>query len=149
MSASTTNTVLSAVADRRARDLRFRQRQLISLHGWITKSVADLEEAFTADDSLSKEEARFVLALALDELRQNYDSLDLKKELDIEFRVKNCRDNEDRRQPQDLVYVIPEPFTLFHGVISALCAAIAAGSCCVIEVYAQECFLFGFSADLA
>ena len=136
MSASITTGILSAVADRRTRDLRFRQRQLISLHRWISKNIAELESAVSADDGLSDAEAQFVLALALDELKRNYENLDLKKELDIEFRIKNGRDNEERRLPEDVVYVIPDSFTLFYGVTSALCASVAAGSCCIVEVCA-------------
>ena len=137
MSASITSGVLSAVADRRTRDLRYRQRQLISLHGWISKNVAELESAISADDGLFDTETQFVIALALDELRRSYDSLDLKKELDIEYRIKNGRENEERRLAEEIVYVIPDKFTLFYGVMSTLCASVAAGSCCIVEVCAS------------
>ena len=137
MNASTTSGVLSAVADRRTRDLRYRQRQLISLHRWISNNVAELENAISADDGLFDTEAQFVIALSVDELRKNYDSLDLKKELDIEYRIKNGRDNVERRLAEDIVYVIPDRFTLFYGVMSALCASVAAGSCCIVEVGAS------------
>ena len=136
MSASITTDILGAVADLRTRDLRFRQRQLIALHTWISKNIAELKRAFRADDGLSDPEAQFILSMALDDLRRNYDSLDLKKELDIEFRIKNGRDNEQRRVPEDIVYVVPDSFTLFYGVTSALCASVAAGSCCIVEVCA-------------
>lgn len=138
MSESITTDILSAVADRRTRDLRFRQRQLISLHDWITKNVPALEVAISTDDGISIAEAQIVIGLALHDLKKNYESLDLKKELDVEFRIKNGRNNEDRRLPQEIVYVIPSSYTLFHGVMSALCASVAAGSCCVIEVRATN-----------
>ncbi|KAJ9615475.1 hypothetical protein H2200_001550 [Cladophialophora chaetospira] len=134
MNSSITAGVLSAIADRRTRDLRFRQRQLISLHDWITNNTSGLETALSEDDDISQAEAHFVIGLALDELRRNYESLDLKKELDIEFRIKNARDNEHRRLPQEIVYVIPHRFTFFFGVTSALCASVAAGSCCIVEL---------------
>jgi aldehyde dehydrogenase (NAD+) len=148
MSTSITTGVLSAVADRRTKDLRYRQRQLLSLHRWISKNLTELESAIRADDGLSSTETQFVIALALDELRRSYDSLDLKKELDIEFRIKNGQDNTERMLPEDIVYVIPDNFTLFYSVMSALCTAIAAGSCCVIEVCAshtptQSIFILG------
>lgn len=138
MSESITTDILSAVADRRTRDLRFRQRQLISLHGWITKNVSALEVAISTDDEISIAEAQIVIGLALHDLKRNYESLDLRKELDVEFRIKNGRNNEDRRLPQEIVYVIPSNFTLFYGVMSVLCASVAAGSCCVIEVRATN-----------
>jgi len=137
MSTSVTTGVFSAVADRRTRDLRYRQRQFISLHRWISNNLTELESAVRTDDDLSEAETQFVIALALDELRRSYDGLDLKTELDIEFRIKNGRDNPERRLPEDVVYVIPDNFTLFYSIMSALCASIAAGSCCIVEVCAS------------
>ncbi len=137
MSAAIVTGVLSAVADSRTSDLRYRQRQLISLHRWISKHLVDAKSAVTADDGLTYSETRFVISLALDELRRSYDSLDLKKELDVEFRIMNGRDNADRRLSVNIVYVIPESYTLFYSVMSALCLSVAAGSCCVIEVRAS------------
>ena len=136
MSVSITSGVFSAVADRRTWHLRFRQRQLISLHRWISKNLVELESATCADDGLSDTEAQFVIGLSLDELRRSYDNLDLKKELDIEFRIKNGRQNEERRLPEEIVYVIPDNFTLLYSVTSALCASVAAGACCIVEVCA-------------
>ncbi|KAK5059602.1 hypothetical protein LTR69_006191 [Exophiala sideris] len=134
MSTSITNGVLSAVADRRTKDLRYRQRQLISLHRWLSENHAELESATREDNGLSAAETHFIVASGLDALRQNYDSLDLKRELAIEFRIKNGQDNIERRLSEDIVYVIPDNFTLFYSVMTALCAAVAAGSCCVIEL---------------
>lgn len=138
MSASITNGVLGAVADRRTKDLRYRQRQLISLHRWLSENHAELESATREDNGLSAAETHFIIASGLDTLRRNYDSLDLKSELDIEFRIKNRQDNLERRLSEDIVYVIPDNFTLFYSVMTALCAAVAAGSCCVIEVCAAD-----------
>jgi acyl-CoA reductase-like NAD-dependent aldehyde dehydrogenase len=130
--------ILSVVADRRTRDLRFRQRQLISLHGWIAKHVAELEAAISTDDGYSTAEAQVEIAMALKDLKENYESLDLRKELDVEFRIKNGRNNKDRRVPHEIVYVIPSTFTLLYSVMSVLCASIAAGCCCIVEVCAAN-----------
>ena len=134
MGSLTESNVFSAVADRRATDLRFRQRQLRSLHGWIDQHIHDLQEAVCKDDDLWEAEAQLVISNVLDELRTHYDSLDLKQELGVEYRIKTGQDNEVRRLPEELVYVIPHTFTVFFGVLSALCACITAGSCCIVEV---------------
>ena len=138
MDSATASNFISALSDRHTRDLRYRQRQFISLHKWISKQSADLETAISADDGLSHSEARFIIALALKELRQAYDSLDLKQELEIEYRIKKGKDNEARRLPEELVYVIPETFTLFYSVVSVICACLAAGSGCLVEVCASQ-----------
>ena len=138
MSSLIESNVLSAVADRRATDLRYRQRQLNSLHRWVGQHITELKHAIRKDDDLREAEAQLVIALALDELRRNYDSLDLKKELEIEYKINKGQDNEGRRLAEELVYVIPENFTAFFGLLSALCTCITAGSCCIIEVCASD-----------
>ena len=134
MGSDVETSVFSAVADRRTTDLRFRQRQLRSLHVWLSQHINEMIEAVCKDDDLAEAEAQLVISTALNELRNNYDSLDLKKELDFEYRIKIGQDNEMRWLPEELVYVIPNTFTVFCGVLSALCACITAGSCCIVEV---------------
>ena len=126
----------NAVADRRTTNVRFRQHQLLSLRKWIDEHISDLEDALRADEGLSKSEAQLIIAMSLDEVRRNYDSLDLKEELDIEYRVKKSHDSKERKLAEELVYVIPDRYTLLYGVASSLCACIAAGSCCTLEVRA-------------
>ena len=125
---------LSTVADRRTTNLRFRQHQLLFLRTWIDAHIPDLEAALKVDEGMSKAEAQLIIAMGLDDLRRNYDSLDLKSELDIEFRLRNNRENTERTVAEELVYVIPDRYTLFYSVMSSLCACIAAGSCCTVEV---------------
>lgn len=125
---------LSTVTDRRTTNLRFRQHQLLSLRKWIDGHIPDFEAALKVDEDMSKAEAQLTIAMGLDDLRRNYDSLDLKSELDIEFRLRKGQDNSERTVAEELVYVIPDRYTLFYGVMSSLCACIAAGSCCTVEV---------------
>ncbi|KEF62411.1 uncharacterized protein A1O9_00383 [Exophiala aquamarina CBS 119918] len=127
-------TVISTAADGRTRDLRYRQRQFISLHKWITSHRIDIETAACKDDNLSKLEAQLMVSLTLRELREQYEELDLKKTLDGEYSVKNGRNNGGGSSSEDLVYILPEAFTFFYSVMCAMCTCIAAGSCCVIEL---------------
>lgn len=126
--------VLSTAQDGRTKDLRYRQRQFLSLHQWIVSHRTEIETAVRKDDHCSDSEARFVLALTLKDLRRHYDLLDLKNTLEEEYRVKAGRNNAGGSFPEDVIYIIPEKFTLFYSAMSALFAGIAAGSCCVIEV---------------
>lgn len=130
-------TVLSTVQDGRAKDLRYRQRHFLSLHQWITGNLVDIEAAVRKDCNCSELEARFMVSLTLQALKEHYDALDLKKELEEEYRIKNGRNNAGGNSPENLVYILPEKFTLFYSVMSALFACIAGGSCCIIEVMKQ------------
>lgn len=129
--------ILSTVQDGRTKDVRYRQRQFLSLHQWIDSHRPEIEVAVRKDDHCTDIEARFVLALTLQDLRRHYDGLDLKNALEEEYRVKYGRNNPGGSIPEDVVYIIPEKFTLFYSVMSALFAGIAAGSCCIIEVINQ------------
>ena len=139
-------TVLSTVADGRTKDFRYRQRQFISLHKWITQNLEDIESALIQEDNLSAAEARFVISTTLNQLRRLYEELDLKTELAAEYSVKQGRDNPSRKVPEDLVYVIPEKFTVFSSVLNAVYACIAAGSCCLVEVCIL-CQAHGYGLD--
>ncbi len=134
MTSSEIQTVLSAVRDGRSRDLRYRQRQLSSLHRWIVENSGELQQAICRDDTLSDSEARFVVAAALVDIRTVYDSLDLKKELKAEYSIKRNQANEGRRLPEELVYLTLEKYTILYSLVNVLSACIAAGSCCLIEV---------------
>lgn len=134
MSIESIKIILSTTQDGRTKDLRYRQRQFRSLHEWITGHPSEIQSAVQTDDGFSEAEARFLTTLTLNELRKYYDSLDLKAELANEYSIKNGRDNEARRVPEELAYVIPERYAFIFNVFSILYACIAAGSCCVVEV---------------
>lgn len=129
--------VLSTAQDGRTKDIRYRQRQFLSLHQWIVSNRTNIETAVRQDDHCSEPEAQFVLALTLQDLRRQYNVLNLKSVLEEEYRVKTGRNNAAGNCPEDVVYIVPEKFTTFYSVMSALFAGIAAGSCCIIEVLNQ------------
>ena len=126
--------VWNAAIDGRSRDLRFRQKQLRSLKDWVTKRAKETTQAIGQDLDCTKGEAEYVLARTLFELRQHYDNLSLQEELQLEYSIKNSRTCAERRIAVGIAYIIPEKTTLFYSVLSALYAAIEAGSCCIIEV---------------
>lgn len=138
MASEEVRIVLSTLSDGRAQDVRFRQNQFHSLHRWIISHVSELEAAIRSDSGFSNVQARFVISSTLQNLRRNYDTLDLKKALQSEYSVKLGHNSENGSVPEDLVYIIPERYTLFNSVFVALFACIAAGSCCLIEVTYQR-----------
>ena len=127
--------VLSTADDGRTKDLRYRQRQFQSLHSWITGHTTEIDAALREfDGGMLENELRYLLTNTLSQLRRSYDSLDLKKDLAAEYSIKYGHDNQARRVPHLLIYVVPESHLLFFNVLNVLYACIAAGSCCVVEV---------------
>jgi aldehyde dehydrogenase (NAD+) len=140
MTSSELRSILTIGADGRTRDLRYRQRQFISLHNWITRNTEEIEVAAQKDDKLSKQEAQWLVASLLTDLRSKYDSLDLKKEVTAEYSVKYSQDYPARRVPHEIGYVIPEKYTLFLSAVYVLCSCLTAGSCCLVEVSIHSSF---------
>lgn len=132
--------VSGGAIDGRLNSLRVRQRLFQSFHTALLKHREALLEATQADDCCTRAEAQAVFASALIELRNHYDGLDFKKQLDLEYSLARSKSNEQRRTPIAMVYIIPSPLNLLYNVVSALGAALEAGSCVVTEV----CFLDPF-----
>ena len=128
MASAEVKLVLSTVSDGRARDLRFRQNQFHSLHRWITTHAGSIEAAARNDDRVSDLQTKFMVSLTLRDLKKNYEELNLKQALQAEYSVKNGRNNAYGSIPEDLIYIIPERYTPFYSVLTALFACIAAGS---------------------
>ncbi|THV89259.1 hypothetical protein D6D27_06595 [Aureobasidium pullulans] len=127
-------SVQSAAIDGRMRNVRTRQKQLVSLFKSLTKHASSFIDALQKDNSLTKEEANIVVSAMLLEVRQHYDNIDFKKELAQEYNVRWGKSWAGRRVAVPLVYIVPQDFTKGFNVFSALSAAIEAGSCCVVEL---------------
>ncbi|THZ07500.1 hypothetical protein D6C95_01957 [Aureobasidium pullulans] len=127
-------SVQSAAIDGRMRNIRTRQKQLVSLFKSLTKHASSFIDALQKDNSLTKEEANIVVSAMLVEVRQHYDNIDFKKELAQEYNVRWGKSWTGRRVAVPLVYIISQDFTKGFNVFSALSAAIEAGSCCVVEL---------------
>ncbi|CEJ62759.1 hypothetical protein PMG11_11250 [Penicillium brasilianum] len=134
MAPSSLDLVITTALEGRMKDLRTRQRILRDLHTKLTENVEELVIATARDDRISREEAQVVVSAGLLELRAHYDRLDLKDELDEEYSIARKESRLKKRVPSGMVYVIPEAYTTFFSIITALSAAIAAGNCVVIEM---------------
>jgi acyl-CoA reductase-like NAD-dependent aldehyde dehydrogenase len=134
MTPTSLDLVLTTALEGRMKDLRTRQRILQELHVKLTENVEELVSATAEDDRISREEAQVVVSAGLFELRAHYNRLNLKDELDAEYSIARKKSCLDKRVPFGIVYVIPEVYTAFFSIITALSAAIAAGNCVVIEV---------------
>ena len=126
--------IQSSQLDGRAQSFRHRQVQLHRLYEALTTSSSKTKLAIQADAILSSTEVDFELTQALTEFRIHYESLDLKKDLESARKIETGVDNVENTRPVGVVYIIPSRWNLTFSVISALGAAIAAGSCVIVEV---------------
>lgn len=129
--------VHGAAIDGRLKVLRYRQRQFIALHDALLKHHDALLEAIQVDDDYSLEEAKIIYGSAIIELRNHYDALDFSTDFSQEYALAKSTSNEKRRIPIEIAYIIPDAFSPVFGILSALCAALEAGTCVVIEVRAR------------
>ncbi|KAL4861942.1 hypothetical protein BDV12DRAFT_190747 [Aspergillus spectabilis] len=134
MSAAELLRVEIGAIEGRSRNLRGRQHQLRSLFAHLTSHSDEFVQAIKTDESCLLHEAQVVVATMLLDLRKHYDRLDLKAELTTEYKSKKGQSCPERRIASRIVYVIPDTAFLPFSVFSALCAAIEAGSCCVVEI---------------
>lgn len=133
--------IQAANVDGRTQNTRYRQSQFQRLQSALVDNIAEIQDAIRADSGHSQQEIRAEVVLGLQELRSHYATLDLSKDLEVEYRVAHGKDNFGGARGAGIVYIIPCVHTLFFSVISALTAALAAGNCIVLEVsliYALE-----------
>lgn len=123
-----------SVLDGRAQSHHYKKDQFRRLHDLLTTSANNLKVAIQADSALNPTEADFEIARALLELRMHYESLDLQRDLVAARKVESGVDNSERVRPVGVVYIIPSKSNLTFSTLSVLGAAIAAGSCIVVEV---------------
>lgn len=133
-----TSRILTANVDGRTQNTRYRQTQFQRLQSVLVEHIAEIQDAIRADSGHSRQEVRAEVVLALQELRTHYASLSLEKDLEVEYRIANGKDNVDGCRGAGIVYIMPCTHTLFFSVISALTAALAAGNCIVLEVSKSE-----------
>lgn len=135
MSAPELSRVEIGAIEGRARNLRGRQHELRSLFAHLTAHSDKLVQAIRTEEACLLHEAEVAVGAILLDLRKHYDRLDLKTELATEYKSKRGQSCPERRVATRIVYIIPDTAFLAFSVFSALCAAIEAGSCCVVEVH--------------
>ncbi|KAH7078762.1 Aldehyde/histidinol dehydrogenase [Paraphoma chrysanthemicola] len=113
----------------------FKQKQLKALHDVLRKNTSAIRDALKQDTSASDAEATTEVALSLGNVKEHYSAIDVKKELDAEYRITNGKDASDRREPWGVVYIDPQrSHTPFYSVIVTLSAAVAAGNCVALKL---------------
>lgn len=115
-----------------ARSIRHRQLQFHRLQPTLIKNKALLVQALKDDYGYTEVEALFEYSLSLAELRAHYESLDFEKEVQATKTIQNGNESLNRYIGVGIVYIVPRGG--LYSVLSPLCAAVAAGSCVIVEV---------------
>lgn len=147
MEAAALARVQAIAVEGRMRNIRTRQHELRSLYRDLDEHKDEFIEAMLAEGGYTEDEAKVVTMATLLDIRKHYNALNLEKEMEVEYRIKNGKSSEERRLPARIVYILPDSYTLMYSVFSALGGAIEAGCCCVVEVtnYPLLCFFYAHS----
>jgi acyl-CoA reductase-like NAD-dependent aldehyde dehydrogenase len=124
----------AAAIDGRGRNIFYRQTQVEKLHGVLVLESSAIQDAIVSDTSRPATEARLEFSLALRFLRDRYAELDATREIEMEYRIAKGSNAGDARVPYGVAIIRPSGHTLFYSTITALCAALAAGNCTIIQV---------------
>ncbi|KAJ5372047.1 aldehyde dehydrogenase PutA [Penicillium concentricum] len=126
--------IVAGSIDGRTGNIRYRQKEFHRLQNSILENLNEFKQAITDDSGNTPEEVQMEVTLALKEIHTHYASLDVARNLEVEYRIANGKDNRDQKRGAGIVYVIPSQHTLFYSVIAALSAALAAGNSFVVEI---------------
>lgn len=113
----------------RARSTRLRQHQFHDLWTALRRSEKAIKNAIVADDGSDAWEATLEYGLTLAEVKAHYDSFSLASDLKSAYAVENL----DATTTTSVTYIIPAHRNLFYSVLSPLSAALAAGTCVIVE----------------
>ncbi|KAM0424292.1 hypothetical protein ACHAPT_010437 [Fusarium lateritium] len=125
-------TVDAAWTEGRLENVLQRQKELASLHSNVKKSSASLIRALTQDLQTTDKSAAEELQLALDTIKQLYDSLDFPKTIAQELSVKRGASLPDNLVALGPVLIDPSPYSPVASTLAPLAAAIAAGSAVIV-----------------
>lgn len=123
-----------AVIDGRTRNIRYRQNEMQNLHALLRRSSDDICDAIKKDDIGSIEVVEREFFLAMDSIRQSYDSLNFDRSLREEYYIQYGEDNLTNLVEFGLVVLRPGRYSRFYSIVTPLAAAIAAGNCLLLEV---------------
>lgn len=118
----------------RAQSIHYRQTQLHRLQTELIGSKDEIKATIKADVGHTSHEVDFEYTLVLSELRQHFEGLNPKDELAATRQIELGHDNFCRSKSTSIAYIVPSTHVLLYSVLSPVCAAIAAGSCVIVEV---------------
>ncbi len=116
------------------RSARFQKVQLRRLHETLVKAEQEIKCLIVENAGHTAQEAEIEILLTLSNLVELQRSISSEKSLLESRQIELGNDSPERRRSLGIVYIVPSNHTIVYSVISAVCAAIVAGSCVIVEV---------------
>jgi acyl-CoA reductase-like NAD-dependent aldehyde dehydrogenase len=126
--------VLDAAVEGQARSARHIQKQLSKLHATLTKEGAAIRSAISSESKQSTAEVEVQYALALEAVAACFADSNFEKALRAEFSLSRSENAPSNSVPYSVAYIVPSTYNVVYSCVSAVTAAISAGSCVILEV---------------
>jgi aldehyde dehydrogenase (NAD+) len=148
--AATFERVDAARIDGRARNIRYRQKQLLAVHSFLLEKEDELVKAIQQDTGRSRRECQYEVSCTIDIVEKHYENLDFDAALLKEKNIARGVSATDWREPLGTVAIVCEARNPLNLAVSPLAGAIAAGNCAIlIMVPAQSPSTFLFVKELS
>ncbi|KAJ9604711.1 hypothetical protein H2200_010825 [Cladophialophora chaetospira] len=131
---SSVQRVLDAAIEGQARSPRHIQKQLSKLHATLAQEGPEIRSAIKSESQHSTAEVEVQYALALEAVATSFAASNFEKALDAEFSLSRGENALSNSIPYSVAYIVPSTFNILHGSITAVAAAISAGSCVILEL---------------
>jgi hypothetical protein len=126
--------VLDAAVLGQARSPRFIQQELSKLHAALRKQGSVIRNTFKDESRQTTAEVEIVYALALEAVAAFSRDRNFHEAIHAEYNLARLENSAGRLSPYSTAYIIPSRYNLLYSVVTAVAAAIAAGSCVILEV---------------
>jgi acyl-CoA reductase-like NAD-dependent aldehyde dehydrogenase len=131
---SSVQRVLDAAVEGQAQSPRHIQKQLSKLHATLIKDGTAIRSAILSESRHSVAEVEIQYALALEAVATSFAESDFDKALHAEFRLSRSENAASNIVPYAVAYIVPSTYNVLYSCVSAVVAAISAGSCVILEV---------------
>src|ERR1700710_335849 len=126
--------VLDASVEGQARSHRHIQKELSKLHAVLTKEGPVIRTAIKSESKQSTAEVEVQYALALEAVAACFTERNFEKALAAEFSLSRGENALSNSIPYAVAYIVPSTYNLLYSSVTAVAAAISAGSCIILEV---------------
>ncbi|KAJ5728880.1 ALDH-like protein [Penicillium malachiteum] len=135
-------SIREASVDGRMQNVLYRQDQFEKLHRILVQHGEHIQKTMVKDGTHTDTEAKIEYFFALRSLKEYYETLDSDKALHQEYAISRGEDSPAQAEPIGIVYVAITEHTVFYSTIAAICAALAAGNCVVIQVRVDNHYIY-------
>ena len=132
--------VFDAAVEGQARSPRHIQKQLSKLHAALMKEGTGIRDAIQQESRHSTAEVEIQYARALEAVGACFVESNFEKALQAEFSLSRSENSPSNAIPYSIAYIFPSTYNVVYSCVTAVAAAILAGSCVILEVCSSSEF---------